>query len=48
MKLAYNNQVHKETNVHDDAIQSELSNLTGGQLEFTNTPYGQEFPAERK
>lgn len=37
MKLAYNNW-HKET-VHDDAIQSELSNLTGGQLEFTNTPY---------
>ena len=37
MKLAYNNW-HKET-VHDDAIQSELSSLTGGQLEFTNTPY---------
>lgn len=37
MKLAYNNW-HKET-VHDDAIQSELSNLTSGQLEFTNTPY---------
>lgn len=37
MKLAYNNW-HKET-VHDDAIQSELSNLTEGQLEFTNTPY---------
>ncbi|MBE7173696.1 MAG: DUF4290 domain-containing protein [Williamsia sp.] len=37
MKLAYNNW-HKET-VHDDAIQGELSNLTQGQLEFTNTPY---------
>jgi len=37
MKLAYNNW-HKET-VHDDAIQQELSNLTNGQLEFTNTPY---------
>jgi hypothetical protein len=37
MKLAYNNW-HKEV-VHDDAIQSELTNLTNGQLEFTNTPY---------
>ena len=37
MKLAYNNW-HKET-VHDDAIQAELTTLTGGQLEFTNTPY---------
>lgn len=37
MKLAYNNW-HKEV-VHDDAIQSELTNLTDGQLEFTNTPY---------
>jgi len=37
MKLAYNNW-HKEL-VHDDAIQSELSNITGGQLEFTNTPF---------
>lgn len=37
MKLAYNNW-HKEV-VHDDAIQSELSNLTQGQLEFTNTPF---------
>lgn len=36
MKLAYNNW-HKET-VHDDAIQSELTNITDGQLEFTNTP----------
>ena len=37
MKLAYNNW-HKEQ-VHDDAIQSELSNLTDGQLTFTNTPF---------
>lgn len=37
MKLAYNNW-HKET-VHDDAIQSELTNITNGQLTFTNTPY---------
>lgn len=37
MKLAYNNW-HKDT-VHDDAIQSELSNITEGELEFTNTPY---------
>ncbi|MBI1341909.1 MAG: DUF4290 domain-containing protein [Terrimonas sp.] len=37
MKLAYNNW-HKET-VHDDAIQSELTNITGGELEFTNTPF---------
>ncbi len=41
MKLAYNNW-HKET-VHDDAIQSELSVITGGQLEFTNTPYVKSF-----
>jgi hypothetical protein len=49
MKLAYNNW-HKET-VHDDAIQAELSNLTNGQLEFTNTPYVKSFrpdqPRER-
>ncbi|MEO8582885.1 MAG: DUF4290 domain-containing protein [Flavitalea sp.] len=37
MKLAYSNW-HKEI-VHDDAIQSELSNITDGQLAFTNTPY---------
>jgi hypothetical protein len=37
MKLAYNNW-HKDT-VHDDAIQSELTAITKGQLEFTNTPY---------
>lgn len=37
MKLAYNNW-HKDV-VHDDAIQSELTSITKGQLEFTNTPY---------
>src|SRR5215510_936763 len=37
MKLAYNNW-HKEL-VHDDAIQSELTNITDGQLTFTNTPF---------
>ncbi|NBV30696.1 MAG: DUF4290 domain-containing protein, partial [Chitinophagaceae bacterium] len=37
MKLAYNNW-HKES-VYDDAIQSELDNITNGQLTFTNTPY---------
>ena len=41
MKLAYNNW-HKEV-VHDDAIQSELSVLSKGQLEFTNTPYVKDF-----
>ena len=37
MKLAYNNW-HKDV-VHDDNIQSELTSITKGQLEFTNTPY---------
>ncbi len=37
MKLAYSNW-HKET-VHDDTIQSELKNITNGELEFTNTPF---------
>lgn len=37
MKLAYNNW-HKDQ-VHDDAIQSELTAITKGELEFTNTPY---------
>lgn len=41
MKLAYNNW-HKEQ-VHDDAIQSELNNITQGQLTFTNTPYVKAF-----
>jgi hypothetical protein len=37
MKLAYSNW-HKEL-VHDDAIRSELDNITGGALEFSNTPF---------
>jgi len=37
MKLAYSNW-HKEL-VHDDAIRSELNDITGGQLEFSNTPF---------
>ncbi len=41
MKLAYNNW-HKEV-VHDDAIQSELTGITNGQLTFTNTPYVKAF-----
>jgi len=45
MKLAYNNW-HKEL-VHDDAIQSELSNITEGQLEFTNTPFVKAFRAQQ-
>lgn len=37
MKLAYSNW-HKEL-VHDDSIRSELNSITGGELEFSNTPY---------
>jgi hypothetical protein len=37
MKLTYSNW-HKEL-VHDDAIQSELSNITKGELEFNNRPF---------
>jgi hypothetical protein len=37
MKLTYSNW-HKEL-VHDDNIQSELANITGGELEFTNKPF---------
>lgn len=37
MKLSYSNW-HKEL-VHDDAIRSELDDITGGQLEFSNTPF---------
>jgi hypothetical protein len=44
MKLAYSNW-HKEA-VHDDAIQSELTNLTNGQLAFTNTPFVKSFQQE--
>jgi uncharacterized membrane protein YgcG len=37
MKLTYSNW-HKEL-VHDDAIQSELSTITKGELEFNNRPF---------
>lgn len=37
MKLAYSNW-HKEL-VHDDAIRNELDSITGGKLEFSNTPF---------
>jgi hypothetical protein len=37
MKLTYSNW-HKEL-VHDDNIQSELSTITDGQLEFNNRPF---------
>ncbi len=37
MKLSYSNW-HKEL-VHDDSIRAELDEITGGQLEFSNTPY---------
>ena len=37
MKLTYSNW-HKEL-VHDDAIQSELSAITKGELEFNNRPF---------
>ena len=37
MKLTYSNW-HKEL-VHDDNIQTELSSITEGQLEFNNRPF---------
>lgn len=37
MKLTYSNW-HKEL-MHDDAIQSELSSITNGELEFNNRPF---------
>jgi Domain of unknown function (DUF4290) len=37
MKLTYSNW-HKEL-VHDDNIQTELSDITDGQLEFNNRPF---------
>ena len=43
MKLAYSNW--DKENVHDDAIQSELNSITGGQLEFTNTPFVKAYRA---
>lgn len=46
MKLTYSNW-HKEI-VQDDAIQSELNEITNGQLAFTNTPSVKAFrPMER-
>ncbi|HVG11702.1 MAG TPA: DUF4290 domain-containing protein [Flavisolibacter sp.] len=45
MKLAYNNW-HKDQ-VHDDAIQQELTNLTKGQLEFTTTPFVKAYRASQ-
>ncbi len=41
MKLSYNNW-HKE-NVQDDTIQSELSAITKGQLEFNNRPFVRQY-----
>jgi hypothetical protein len=41
MKLSYNNW-HKE-NIHDDAIQSELTTITKGELEFTNKPFVRQY-----
>ena len=46
MKLAYNNW-HKET-VHDEAIQSELTEITDGQLTFTNTPYVKSYRPQQE
>lgn len=46
MKLAYNNW-HKEQ-AHDDAIQSELTAITDGQLTFTNTPYVKAFRPQQE
>ncbi|HPG09881.1 MAG TPA: DUF4290 domain-containing protein [Chitinophagaceae bacterium] len=46
MKLAYNNW-HKET-AHDDAIQSELTEITDGQLTFTNTPFVKAFRPQQE
>lgn len=37
MKLSYSNW-HKEL-VHDEVIRTELNEITGGQLEFSNTPF---------
>jgi hypothetical protein len=37
MKLSYSNW-HKEL-VHDDTIRAEMNQITGGQLEFSTTPF---------
>jgi hypothetical protein len=44
MKLSYSNW-HKEL-VHDETIRTELDSITGGQLEFSNTPYIKHRPAQ--
>ncbi len=41
MKLSYNNW-HKE-NIHDDAVQAELSAITKGELEFNNRPFVRQY-----
>ncbi len=46
MKLAYSNW-HKET-VHDESIQSELTEITNGQLTFTNTPYVKSYRPQQE
>ena len=43
MKLSYSNW-HKEQ-VHDDAIRSELTAMTKGELDFENTPFVKHRPA---
>ncbi len=43
MKLAYSTW-HKEL-VHDDTIRQELTAITNGELEFTNTPFVRHRPA---
>jgi hypothetical protein len=46
MKLSYSNW-HKEL-VHDDAIRSELDSITGGQLEFSATPFIKHNPTPER
>lgn len=46
MKLTYNNW-HKEQ-VQDDTIQSELSAITNGQLEFTDTPFVKTYQPQQE
>ncbi|MBS4044460.1 MAG: DUF4290 domain-containing protein [Chitinophagaceae bacterium] len=46
MKLSYSNW-HKEL-VHDDAIRSELDSITGGELEFSATPFIKHNPTPER
>ncbi len=46
MKLSYSNW-HKEL-VHDDSIRSELDSITGGQLEFSATPFIKHNPTPER